>query len=104
MRVEQKQFIQCFQLSVDDLKAIIEDAVKSVTPPIKSNNSNYVLLDNDSDDDLLSPKEVSAKLKISITTLWRYNRDGILKYKNKIGRKVYYSKKEVYNFINDTSQ
>ena len=35
------QFVQCFQLSVDDLKGMIKEAVKSVIPPpIDNSNSS----------------------------------------------------------------
>ena len=106
MTLEQQQFVQCFQMSMDDLKTIIKDAVKSVIPPPPTNNSNLTLTVNnpDPDDDLLTTKEVCKILKVSASTLWRYNKTGVLKIKNKIGRKVYYSKRDLSNLINNTTQ
>lgn len=96
-----QQFIQCFHLSMDDLKGMIKEAVKSVipTPPVKTIEA--VNEDgNNSETDLITPKEVCKTLKVSASTLWRYNTvTGILKPKVKIGRKVYYSKSEVFNFL-----
>ncbi|SHI96507.1 helix-turn-helix domain-containing protein [Algibacter luteus] len=95
------QVIQLLQVSMDDLKEIIKEAVLSVIPPPPTKNLNLGLNDSDSipDDDLLTTKEVSVILKVSSTSLWRYNKQGVLKIKNKIGRKVYYSKKDVFDFI-----
>ena len=105
MTLEQQQFVQCFQLSIDDLKVIIKDAVKSVILP-PPNNSKLTLAASNSnpEDELLTTKEVGKILKVSSTTLWRYNKNGILKIKNKIGRKVFYSKRDVFNLINATSK
>ena len=100
-----QQFVQCFQLTIDDLKAMIKDAVKSVIPP-PTNGTNITLgvSASNPEDDLITPKEVCKIIKISSTTLWRFNREEILKQKVKIGRKVYYSKKDVYDFLNNNTQ
>ena len=102
----QQQFVQCFQLSMDDLKEMITEAVKSVIPPLPPINNNTVSRENDSkpENDLITPKEVCKIIKVSSSTLWRYNTiTGILKPKVKIGRKVYYSKKEVFDFLNNNA-
>lgn len=98
------QFVQCFHLTMDDLKGMIKEAVKSVIPPLPKINNNIVSGKDDSEleNDLISPKEVCKIIKVSSSTLWRYNTvTGILKPKIKIGRKVYYSKKEVSNFLSN---
>ncbi len=100
------QVVQFLQVSTDDLKEIVKEAVKSVIPPPPTNDSNSVLDGSNLDpkDDLLTAKEVRHILKISATTLWRFNKSGTLKIKKKIGRKIYYSKRDVNNLINDSSQ
>lgn len=102
----QQQFVQCFQLSIDDLKGMIKEAVKSVIPQLPKINNNIVNNEDDSEteNDLITPKEVCKIIKVSHSTLWRYNTiTGILKPKIKIGSKVYYSKKEVSNFLNNNA-
>jgi len=102
----QQQFVQCFQLSMDNLKGIIKEAVESVIHSLPAINNNTVSSEDDSEaeNDLISPKEVCKIIKVSSSTLWRYNTiTGILKPKVKIGRKVYYSKKEVSNFLNNNT-
>lgn len=95
------QVIQFFNLSIDDLNMMIVDAVKSVIQkPIEEkpiSNTEELEFEND----LLSSKDVMVILKISSTTLWRFNKNDTLRPKSKIGRKVYYSKSEVYNLINN---
>ena len=104
MTLEQQQFVQCFQLSMDDLKAIIKEAVISVIPPPKNNpNAGLDKSILDPKDYLLTAKEVREILKISSTTLWRFNKNGTLKIQKKIGRKIYYSVRDVNNLVNDSS-
>ncbi len=100
MEREQKtQVVQFFQMSMDDLKEFIKEAVISGAPPI--NNTNETLSAS-SDNEWLTREEVKGLLKISYTTLWKYNRNGILKAK-KIGSRVYYSRTELNNLLNNAA-
>ncbi|WP_329807185.1 helix-turn-helix domain-containing protein [Flavobacterium facile] len=86
------------QLSVGDLQQLISDVVKNelqkITDAIKLNPK-----ESDKENDFLTREETANLLKVSTTTLFLWNRDSILKAK-KIGRRVYYSKSEVYNKLN----
>ena len=108
MTLEQRQgqqLIQCFQLSMDDLKEMIADAVKSVIPQQQKNNTKIISLNSVSnpEDDLLTREEVKNILKVSYVSLCKYNKDGTLKVKSKIGRRVYYSRKDLNNLINNVA-
>ncbi|MFG6686247.1 helix-turn-helix domain-containing protein [Mariniflexile sp. HNIBRBA6329] len=95
--------IQFFQMSMDDLKALIKEAVKSgTTPPI--NNTNGVNTTSSSDDgkEWYTREEVKDLLKVSFTTLWKYNKEGVLKAK-KIGSRVYYLKTDLFNLLNNAA-
>lgn len=86
------------QLSVGDLQQLISDVVKNelqkITDAIKLNPK-----ESDKENDFLTREETAKLLKVSTTTLFLWNRDSVLKAK-KIGRRVYYSKSEVYNKLN----
>lgn len=86
------------QLSVGDLQQLISDVVKNelqkITDAIKLNPK-----ESEKENDFLTREETANLLKVSTTTLFLWNRDSILKAK-KIGRRVYYSKSEVYNKLN----
>lgn len=86
------------QLSVGDLQQLISDVVKNelqkITDAIKLNPK-----ESENENDFLTREETGKLLKVSTTTLFLWNRDSILKAK-KIGRRVYYSKSEVYNKLN----
>lgn len=86
------------QLSSSDLFQLIKQAVKEemdcITDAIKLNPK-----ESENENDFLTREETAKLLKVSTTTLFLWNRDSILKAK-KIGRRVYYSKSEVYNKLN----
>jgi hypothetical protein len=86
------------QLSASDLFQLIKQAVKEemdcITDAIKLNPK-----ESENENDFLTREETAKLLKVSTTTLFLWNRDSILKA-NKIGRRVYYSKSEVYNKLN----
>lgn len=96
------QFVQCFQISIDDLKELIKQTMENALVKLPINDSHPVV--SETYDELLTPKEVSKLLKISPTTLWRHRKKGILKAQSISGRRVYFSKKEVYNLINNMAQ
>lgn len=65
----------------------MNDAIKFNTHPNKSEN------------DLLNREETSKLLKISLTTLWKHSKSGLLPCK-KLGNKVFYFRQDVYNLLN----
>jgi len=87
--------IQVFQLSIEELSTIIKEAVAS-----EFNVSlNQKTLKNDDSNELLTREEVSKMLKVSNTTLFNWNNEGILK-NYKVGRRVYYKREDVINLGN----
>ncbi|AUC84359.1 hypothetical protein CW731_03180 [Polaribacter sp. ALD11] len=102
---QEKQFVQCFQLSMEDFKEMITNAVKSVIPQQQKNSAKIISLNNVSnpEDDILTREEVKNILKVSYPTLWKFNNEGTLKIKQKIGRRVYYSKKDLNNLLNNVA-
>ena len=87
--------IQVFQLSIEELSTIIKEAVAS-----EFNVSlNQKTLKNDDSNELLTREEVSKMLKVSNTTLFNWNNEGILK-NYKVGRRVYYKREDVINLSN----
>jgi len=89
--------INLIQLSIEDLGTIIREAVAlefqklQIPKKVKSEDSN---------NDLLTREEAKKLLRLSYTTLWKYNKDKVLKAK-KIGSRVYYLKSEIMNLLND---
>ena len=81
------------QLSTNDLFQLITEAVKQelnkITEVIKLNPK-----DSGNESNIISRTETAKLLGVSLTTLFIWNRDSILKAK-KIGRRVYYLKDEV---------
>lgn len=103
---KEQQFVQCFQISMEDLQTMIKEAVKSVIPKLEFDQKNSCqpkTIGLDSNNDFLSRKEVTEILKVSYVTLWKYNKEGTLKVKNKIGRRVYYSRKDLNNLLNNVA-
>jgi len=94
-----RRVVQFYEMSLDDLKEIIKEAVESVTPSLKKTDET---LTTNSESEWLTREEVKNLLKVSYTTLWKYNRVGVLKAK-KIGSRVYYSKTELYNLLNNAA-
>lgn len=106
MTVLEKQFIQCFQMTVDDLKKMIEESVKSVISSdllSKDSSKTFKLVDTYSKNDLLTRDQVMTILDVSPPTLWRYNKSGTLKYKYKTSKRVYYDKNDVYDYLENCS-
>ncbi len=88
--------IQFFQLSLQELEAIIRQAVATElkvvnmkTPTPKENL-----------DEILTRTEVSKLLKISMTTLFHWHNQEIL-VNRKVGRRVYYKKSDVMDKLNN---
>lgn len=106
MLERQQNFIQCFQMTVDDLKKMIEESVKSVIPSnllTKDSNKSFELVDSYSKNDLLTRSQVKEILDVSYPTLWRYNESGTLCYKYKTSKRVYYDKNDVCDYLKNCS-
>jgi hypothetical protein len=92
-------------MSIDDLNAIIKNAVASAIGDSKNNSITNVnsVTNSNPESDLLTREEVKNILKVSYPTLWKYNNNGTLKVKSKFGRRVYYSRKDLNNLLNDVA-
>jgi predicted DNA-binding transcriptional regulator AlpA len=88
-------------LSVEDLLDLISNCVSEQLKHI--NGEPKKLQSANSESELLTREEVKDILKVSNPTLWKYNKDGILKIKLKIGRRVYYSREDLFNLINNAA-
>ena len=52
------------------------------------------------DEDFLTSEEASKRLNVSVRTLERYVKDGLLKkYRRRIGREVFYKRSEVEDLL-----
>lgn len=87
-----------FGLSVEDLQELIKEAVASEFSKVKELYS----ASKAEEKDLLSRDEAKDFLNISYTSLWRYGEKNLIKPK-KLGGKVYYSKSELLNLLNDVA-
>lgn len=77
--------------SINDLKSLIRETVeKAVKETLLKKN----ILNNTSNDELLTRNEVKKMLKVSHTTLYNYQMKGIIPYK-KIGNRVYFNKSDI---------
>jgi hypothetical protein len=86
------------QLSVSDLYQLIKQAVKEEMDCITDVIKLYPK-ESKNESDLLTRKATAELLNVSYTTLYFWDKKSILHSKN-IGRRVYYSKSEVYNKLN----
>lgn len=88
--------IQLVELSIEDLSTLIQSAVAS-----ELQNTNllkpYDLASQK--EDLLTREEAKNLLKTSYTSLWKYDKDGLLPAKRIAGR-VYYLRSELLNLLN----
>lgn len=76
------------QMTPEELKEIVYATVKEVLSEIREEQKH------EEPDTLLTRKEVAKLLRISLTTVHFWSRDGKLRsYRN--GRKVYYKRNEV---------
>jgi hypothetical protein len=90
--------IQVFQLSVEDLSTMIRQSVATELQKVSNLISKTP---KDDSDKILTREEVCKLLDVSTTTLFNWNRDGIL-VNQKRGRRVYYSKASVMSMFNDS--
>ncbi len=81
--------------AINEFKAIISTTVEKVVTDVlqKEKATNK---DTNSDDELLTRKEVMEILKVSHATLYHYQINGIIPYL-KIGNRVYFKRKDIYD-------
>jgi len=84
-----------FQLTTEEFVEVIREVVLSVIPPTNNITNNLIGNDdNDGESKYLTRDEVKKLLKVSYTTLWKYNKEGKLPA-TKIGSRVYYKRKDI---------
>lgn len=76
--------IQLTQLSLDDLKNILDEVISEHLKDVKKEQP----------DQLFTRKELAERLSISLPTLHKYSQQGIL-ISYKIGNRIYYRWSEV---------
>lgn len=76
--------IQLFELSFDDFRHLLSEVV----------DEHMKQFDKDTPEQLLTRKDVTERLKISLPTLHKYTQLGILTQR-KIGERVYYRWSEI---------
>src|SRR5690606_38749920 len=93
------QTLQMINLSIEDLLNLISNCVSDQFKHIKELNH---LKPSKTEKDILSVDEVTDLLGLSKTTLWKYRKDGTLPAK-KVGSRIYYSRVELSNFLNNVA-
>lgn len=88
--------IQFFQLSLQELKTIIRQAVATELKVVNMKTPTP----KEHLDEVLTRTEVSKPLKVSMTTLFHWNNQAIL-VNHKVGRRVYYMKLDVMRKFNN---
>lgn len=94
----EKKILNLIELSVEDFTEIISNCVAAEMQ--KRSVFETVTSIKTGEDELLTREETKNLLKTSYTSLWKYNKEGILKAK-KLGNKVYYLKQDVINQLNE---
>ena len=87
-----------FGLSVEDLQELIKEAVASEFSKVKE----LFAVPKTEDKDLLTREEAKDFLHISYTSLWSYGKKKLITPRN-LGGRVYYSKSELLNLLNDAA-
>lgn len=96
--IENKQNL-LVTLNVGDLKKLIQEAIKDELKNFTNQIQTSTIPDKDESDILLTREEASKILKVSYTTLFNWNKDGILPIE-KLGKRVYYPKSRIMKKLN----
>lgn len=88
--------LQITEIDRKDLITIIEEAVASQLQNLANNRTQA---ESSTENELLTREEAKNLLKTSYTSLWKYDREGLLPAKRIAGR-VYYLKSDLYNLLN----
>lgn len=95
--------IQFFQISLEELKSLIIEAVNSsAKQSLKKGHNNIDPKIYSYNEVLLTRKEAAAFLKISTTTLWSLDKSQQLPAK-RLNGKVLYIKSELLTFLNNVA-
>ncbi len=86
--------IQLMQIDLDSFGQFIQKLVREELE--KYNNGNQ---GQENEKQFYTREETAKLLNVSLTTLFHWNNDGTLK-NTKIGKRVYYSKNEVFARLN----
>lgn len=78
-------------ITAEQLRDYANEVAKTILDGMKNNNSS---------NNLLTVDEVSKKFKVNRITVWRWERDGLLKGK-KMGRRKYYAVSDIEKIINE---
>ena len=92
------QNINLVHVSLEDMSSVIRNILAEELKKV----GDYFNQDTTKSEDLdeyLTREEVCKKLKVSNTTLFNWNNEGVLK-NYKVGRRVYYKKEDVKALIN----
>lgn len=89
-------------LSPIDTETLINQIAKKTAELIESRRSEKPERSTTEQMDLLSPKETAKLLKISITTLWRWEKAGKVRIFG-IGGKRYYKYSELIQVLTDSN-
>ncbi|WP_281541346.1 helix-turn-helix domain-containing protein [Maribacter aestuarii] len=92
-----EQSFQMINLSMDDLSKLITSCISEQFKVIREYNHSKP---SEKEKEILSVDEVTDLLGLSKTTLWKYRKNGTLPAK-KVGSRVYYSRAELFNFLNN---
>jgi excisionase family DNA binding protein len=92
------QNINLVQVSLDDMSSVIRSILIEELKKV-GNYFNQDTTKSDDFDEYLTREDVCKKLKVSNTTLYNWNNEGVLK-NYKVGRRVYYKKEDVKALIN----
>ncbi|WP_454059439.1 helix-turn-helix domain-containing protein [Elizabethkingia ursingii] len=88
----ENSIIQFSQITVEELGKFIEEKMCKAI-------ENFALTKKSEEKSVYTRDETAKLLDVSLTTLFHWNKQGILKAK-KIGRRVYYSKTDVQAHLN----
>ncbi|MBU1100598.1 MAG: helix-turn-helix domain-containing protein [Bacteroidetes bacterium] len=89
-----KEF-RMLEINQCELKTLIESALRDVLLEMLPQN----IASQNEADELLSQKQACLMLKVSPVTLWTWRKEKKVSYK-KIGRKVFYSKRDLLKLNN----
>ena len=79
-----------YMITADQLKEYANEVAQTILNGMNNGNSN----------NLLTVDEVSKKFNVNRVTVWRWERDGLLRGK-KMGRRKYYAASDIEKIINE---
>ena len=87
--------IQLIQISLDDLGALIENAVNKA---LDERNLNSSVIASQDEGKLITRKELASMLNVSFVTIHNYSKKGLL-IKHKVGNRVLFKLSEVQTLL-----